>query len=834
MKLDENQRRAVEHFEGPALVVAGPGSGKTTVIKERILNLVHKHNIDPEQILAIAFTNAAADEMKDRLRKSDLKDSEPTICTLHAFGKDLITEHYKETELDYEPNNIWDDKKIQTIIRKEKELLDQETRDAIVYIYKIEDTTTHQCYIGQTTDPERRRKEHFSNSSNHGLREAIQQKGKEYFDFNVIQRVKGGAKAYAREKYWIDYYRNRSVVNLIQGMEQVARKSSNILVVIYKIKSLIDSVAYIGYTTDLGNIQKTIEGEEAQRFTLEIIDIEVPLIKASVHIQKEIKKHKDWAVFNRQDPQQTRYSNQLRIEMFCQHFKVPYDEVLESPEKFENLTDKFDRLKDDIEKEKRQVLTGVFKPDEVTDPILRAFATKYENRKKEAEALDFLDMLIYSANMLEENPDLRREYQEKYRYVFADEFQDISPIDFRLIDLLSESLFAVGDDDQAIYGFRGGDSSIMQERFGKRGNVTHYKITRNYRSTSTIVRHAKALIEHNPRRISKNLHANNSTEIPVKFLTTPQKTTKVNETLLDELSSLLITDTNKVGVLARNWKGEINDIDEILDFSGLQEQGFEIGQEELGDRDEKNRTKTVLRHGTKEIEILNIHTAKGREWEKVILLVNTIYNSLPRAGNDETEERRLFYVAVTRAKQELVVLNGGNCEFVPEFQNVPPTETAETKEVITTPEHQIQMPTTPDLTRPQHVPESTVLRRNESEIVVAANQNIWTPDRLDQIVEIYLAHLVFAFQRTYRLTNINKDFIKQEMVQYLAELDNEVVSKIASFTTLDGATAISIGRYADYVIGKEKIHLCTDVFRGFWKRMWEVVEQSRNTFNPQI
>ena len=214
----------------------------------------------------------------------------------------------------------------------------------------------------------------------------------------------------------------------------------------------------------------------------------------------------------------------------------------------------------------------------------------------------------------------------------------------------------------------------MQEKFGKRKGVTHYKITRNYRSTSTIVRHAKALIEHNPERICKNLRAKNSAQSRVEVFETPQKTAKVGEVLLRELSNLLTTDFKKIGILARNWKGEINDIKEILDFSELREQGFEIGPEKLGDPDEKDRTKIVLRQGIKEIEILNIHTAKGREWEKVILLVNTIYNSLPRDGNDLTEERRLFYVAVTRAKQELVILNGGNCEFVREFQNAPLTK----------------------------------------------------------------------------------------------------------------------------------------------------------------
>ena len=71
-QLDEGQMKAVKHFEGPALVVAGPGSGKTNVIKDRILNLIREHNVDPERILAIAFTNAAAEEMDERLKNEPL------------------------------------------------------------------------------------------------------------------------------------------------------------------------------------------------------------------------------------------------------------------------------------------------------------------------------------------------------------------------------------------------------------------------------------------------------------------------------------------------------------------------------------------------------------------------------------------------------------------------------------------------------------------------------------------------------------------------------------------------------------------------------------------
>ena len=700
LKLDENQQKAVEHFQGPALVVAGPGSGKTTVIKERILHLIQKHDVDPEHILAIAFTNAAAGEMENRLSNEPaLKDSKPKICTLHVFGKDIITEYHELAGFSEEPNT-WDADDIEQTVNKVKTRLNIENKERFVYIYKFEGNKTGRCYIGQTIDMDRREREHRTFSSNRGLREALKE-GDEHFNCKKIKRVKG-LNADREEEQQINFYKNCSVVNLALGIEHIKRECPETFVTIYKIKLPTMVTCWIGISTDTDPegikneafrramedesikahpehikevLSKAIENEDIKSAAFEIVAT-VSGANAAHRVRQEIEKHKKWAVFNRDAPLQASESNKRRIEIFCQHFNVSYDEVLKHTPKFSDLMKKFDSLKDDIENAKRQVTTGVFDPDKITDFIFRAFARRYESAKQEANAIDFLDMLIHSANLLEDenNKDILQDYREKYPYVHVDEFQDISPVDFRLIDLFSENLFAVGDDDQAIYGFRGGDSQIMQETFGKRENVTHYEITRNYRSTSTIVRHAKALIEHNPERIPKNLRAKNSDQNQVEIFETPQKTVKPKEVLLRELSNLLTTDLKKVGILARNWKGEINEIQKILDFSELQTQGFEIGWEELGDPGEKNRRKIILRRGTKEIEILNIYTAKGREWEKVIFLVNTIYDSLPDDRNDLTEERRLFYVAITRAKQELVILDGGNCRFISEFQNVPPTK----------------------------------------------------------------------------------------------------------------------------------------------------------------
>ena len=344
VKLDEHQLKAVKHFEGPALVVAGPGSGKTTIIIERIMNLIHEHNVDPTQILAIAFTNPAADEMNDRINKRLLDHKKPKICTLHRFGKELITAHYELLEFNEEPEP-WNAKHIAKIVSDEKELLKRETQSVDVAIYKFEGRMTKRVYIGQSINPSHREKEHRIKSSNKGLRDALKY-GDEIFDFKPFDCVKG-ANAYSREQYWIQHYKNKSAVNLVQGMETVAQKSSDINVDIYKLKSLKDySRAYFGYTTELGAIREKFNRERTSNIVFdEVLYTDIPWSEASIFLAKEIRKHKDWAVFNREDPINARYRNQLHIEIFCEHFKVSYEEVLEKPENFENLYEKYDNLK---------------------------------------------------------------------------------------------------------------------------------------------------------------------------------------------------------------------------------------------------------------------------------------------------------------------------------------------------------------------------------------------------------------------------------------------------------------------------------------------------------
>ena len=99
-RLTESQRAAVEHFEGPLLVLAGPGSGKTRVITQRIARLIER-GVSPRHILGLTFTNKAAEEMAHRV-ESLVPGSRVWVSTFHRFCARLLREYAEQVGL--QPN----------------------------------------------------------------------------------------------------------------------------------------------------------------------------------------------------------------------------------------------------------------------------------------------------------------------------------------------------------------------------------------------------------------------------------------------------------------------------------------------------------------------------------------------------------------------------------------------------------------------------------------------------------------------------------------------------------------------------------------------------------
>jgi len=137
-ELNEEQRKAVEHFKGPQLIIAGPGTGKTRVLTNRIKYLILKEKIAPEKIVAITFTNRAADEMNKRLREqlanSDVKQL--TISTFHAFGLNILKNNKKYWNRS-KNFSIFNEKDRQLLLRKKFKLNQKEADEFSHEISKL-------------------------------------------------------------------------------------------------------------------------------------------------------------------------------------------------------------------------------------------------------------------------------------------------------------------------------------------------------------------------------------------------------------------------------------------------------------------------------------------------------------------------------------------------------------------------------------------------------------------------------------------------------------------------------------------------------------------------
>lgn len=300
MQLNEAQKEAMMHRDGPCMVLAGPGSGKTFTLVKRIIYMTEQHKIHPGEILVITFTKAAAKEMKERYLKAAGKSrTQITFGTFHGIFYGILKWAYK-----IDASNILSEEEKRRLIRE------------------------------------------------------------------------------AMSDIYIEW-------------DEASGEEEDIL---------------SGIVEDIGNVKNN------------------------------------------------------RI----------------SPETFQS--------------------------SHVRNNIFREIYSGYESRRKKLRKLDFDDMLVMCLELFERYPDVLRKWQEKFRYVMIDEFQDINPVQYAIIRLLAkpeENLFVVGDDDQSIYEFRGAKPEIMLGFSKDYPGAGEIFLNMNYRSTKKIVDAAVRVVEHNQSRFPK-------------------------------------------------------------------------------------------------------------------------------------------------------------------------------------------------------------------------------------------------------------------------------------------------------------------------------------------
>ena len=145
---------------------------------------------------------------------------------------------------------------------------------------------------------------------------------------------------------------------------------------------------------------------------------------------------------------------------------------------------------------------------------------EYEAQLKANNALDFDDLLVKTVELFQHNKEILEYYQDRFRYIMVDEYQDTNTVQFRLLSTLAnkyQNLCVVGDDDQSIYKFRGANIYNILNFEKEFHNAKVIKLEQNYRSTSTILDAANAVIRHNKGRKDKSLWTENGEGDKIKF-----------------------------------------------------------------------------------------------------------------------------------------------------------------------------------------------------------------------------------------------------------------------------------------------------------------------------
>ncbi|RMG82093.1 MAG: ATP-dependent DNA helicase [Bacteroidetes bacterium] len=145
-------------------------------------------------------------------------------------------------------------------------------------------------------------------------------------------------------------------------------------------------------------------------------------------------------------------------------------------------------------------------------PLLAEIYKRYEQRCFKADAMDFDDLLFKTNILLRDNPDVLLKYQERFKFILVDEFQDTNPSQYLILKQLAaryENICVVGDDAQSIYAFRGANIENILNFKKDFPEAAEYKLERNYRSTKNIVNAANSIIKNNVEQIKKNVYTTN-------------------------------------------------------------------------------------------------------------------------------------------------------------------------------------------------------------------------------------------------------------------------------------------------------------------------------------
>lgn len=702
--LDSQQREAIVVDEDAVKVIAGAGSGKTFTIQGKVKYLTEKRDVDPSEILAISFSNASVDDLKERIEEPiDIK-------TFHKVGKDILTQYNQysrpdtsalkriikryltkkalknediskklieffsfyinvppsDDDIKYEGDLLdWQEGvDFSTLKRrfknKQRETLNNEIVRSyeelyianFLFIYGIKYTYEKiYSYPNKNFEREFNKFKEFLFSFNEEIPDELKNDiTKDLLNLtDIFEEYE--IKDYLPDFYLDDYNIYIEHFGLNRNCENhlIGGKSSEEYVKEMEWKrkvhkkygtTLIETFSY--YQSENRLLTRLAEKLQAQGVEFNEIDY-----REVYRILLENKTIKEWEDFI------------VLLKTFIELFKGNnYDEI-----KFKEFYDYVGGLKDSFSKDRTIAFLK----------IVEEIYNDYEAYLLKIKKIDFNDMINKASDCIVKNGlDL------PYKYIIVDEYQDTSFTRYNLLrnicDSIGAKIMVVGDDWQSIYSFSGCDVNIFT-KFDNFFDVceTRY-IEKTYRNSQQLIDASSNFVMKNPDQTRKELKSSKSLKYPIKLVNFDNDFDEILkfELIIKNIINQSTFKNKKILILGRNNKDIFNLLKNFNVENEYGKRKFEI----LGDEDKLRRNKfvkIVYRESPDvNIEYRTVHQSKGLECDNVILINlknwkagfpnkmvdDPVLNFVKRNGDSFSyaEERRLFYVALTRTKNNVYLL----------------------------------------------------------------------------------------------------------------------------------------------------------------------------------
>ncbi|MCQ2588104.1 MAG: UvrD-helicase domain-containing protein [Treponema sp.] len=660
--LDEQQRRVVVSDEDRTLVLAGAGSGKTLTIAAKVKYLCEVKHVAPEDILLISFTNKSAAEMTERIQKKLGIPVEAT--TFHKLGLDIITKN-----LGYRPE-VTDDLTnfvhgfFETELFNHPDLV-QSLTEYFTYYLEIPETMEECDNLGDLYEREKsadletlkskyEREQYIKKTGSENAKNLTTLNGEqvksieetkianflfmhgvkyEYERLYPFESEDVNRKAYRPDFYltdfdiylehfgiskdykcpWLSEVEEQKYLDGIKWKREFHQQNQTKLIETYsyytkegrllpELEKLLLANGVIFSEHDFNDIFETIYAKKSNKYFSEFIKLCCTFI----------------TLFK---------SNNYKVEQF------------------EQMKNEALLLKNDFLYQRTCIFLD----------IAKIILNEYQKYLSANKSIDFSDMINDAATKVEAGASI-----PKYQYVIVDEYQDISHSRFNLLKSIvtaaNAKLLCVGDDWQSIYRFAGSDISLFTDFEKYLGYTNLLKIEKTYRNSQQLIDEASRFVIRNPLQLRKQLLSGKELNYPLVFWGYDKEPYPALSQVMQKIISEFGPDKSILLLGRTNF-----DI-EILKASGLFSVTWENRVEKL----------TYLPSPQTPVSFLSVHKSKGLEADNVVLVNfkndklgfpnqiadDKVLNYVLTQGENYmfAEERRLFYVAITRTKNRTFVM----------------------------------------------------------------------------------------------------------------------------------------------------------------------------------